>query len=581
MLKEFSLSKGKVIINFSAKYCDNEDKILESESFKRILLSYFETVKKRNTKYYRFLIESFIHENQEDLCDQIIGLLRLLTVLKAHEVIEVKKSYIKPLENQDEFIGFIEDLYNYWRKLERYSIIQGKNNGAGLASTSFTEANIKFTTLVSELYRKIERNVLLIDPNVYRQLPAGANVGLILSEPKWPIPSDYGILENIPFITSIVLDSPFITYPKRNTRDGLFEEAENNPLLHASLDPNHFFCYPAKIGNLLAFIFFHRDLMSHGVSLSNLFEMAREEEYIGKKPDIVYVYGAKDINQEEKTVFYDDEKNGIMLGFVSYSENIDYFGYLKKMSLTLHNLIMIKQGKLPIHGAMVNIVMKNGKSANVVIIGDSGAGKSESLEAFRGLSDEHISDMTIVFDDMGSIAIENGVPVGYGTEIGAFVRLDDLDQGYAFKEIDRSIFMNPDKTNARLVMPVATYKEITRGYPIDILLYANNYTPLSNGDKAITYFDNIENAKETFRDGKRMAKGTTTELGLVTSYFANPFGPVQKMKETDQLLDLYFEQFFKANLKVGEIKTQLGIEGLETAGPRSAAMELFEIIKNL
>ncbi|NMA84568.1 MAG: phosphoenolpyruvate carboxykinase, partial [Epulopiscium sp.] len=111
MLKEFSLSKGKVIINFSAKYCDNEDKILESESFKRILLSYFETVKKRNTKYYRFLIESFIHENQEDLCDQIIGLLRLLTVLKAHEVIEVKKSYIKPLENQDEFIGFIEDLY--------------------------------------------------------------------------------------------------------------------------------------------------------------------------------------------------------------------------------------------------------------------------------------------------------------------------------------------------------------------------------------------------------------------------------------------------------------------------------------
>ena len=48
------------------------------------------------------------------------------------------------------------------------------------------------------------------------------------------------------------------------------------------------------------------------------------------------------------------------------------------MLLTLHNLIMIKRGYLPIHGAMVNIEMKNGKQANVVIMGDSGAGKSEA-----------------------------------------------------------------------------------------------------------------------------------------------------------------------------------------------------------
>ena len=50
---------------------------------------------------------------------------------------------------------------------------------------------------------------------------------------------------------------------------------------------------------------------------------------------------------------------------------------------------------------MVNVVLKNGKEANIVIMGDSGAGKSESLEAFRALSEEYISDMTIIFDDMG------------------------------------------------------------------------------------------------------------------------------------------------------------------------------------
>ena len=121
------------------------------------------------------------------------------------------------------------------------------------------------------------------------------------------------------------------------------------------------------------------------------------------KPDIVYVFGAKDDSENVKTIFYDDTKNDIMLGYVNYSEEIDYFGYMKKMTLTLHNLIMIKRGYLPIHGAMVNILTKDDKTANIIIMGDSGAGKSESLEAFRELGEDYISDMTIVFDDMGYV----------------------------------------------------------------------------------------------------------------------------------------------------------------------------------
>ena len=45
-----------------------------------------------------------------------------------------------------------------------------------------------------------------------------------------------------------------------------------------------------------------------------------------------------------------------------------------------------------------------------------------------------------------------------GTEIGAFVRLDDLDAGYSFKELDRSVFMNPDKVNAVLSFQLQTIK---------------------------------------------------------------------------------------------------------------------------
>ncbi len=78
-----------------------------------------------------------------------------------------------------------------------------------------------------------------------------------------------------------------------------------------------------------------------------------------------------------------------------------------------------------------------------------------------------------------------------------------------------------------------------------------------------------------------MAKGTTSEKGLVESYFANPFGPLQKQAETDILIDDYFEAMFKADMKVGQIKTCLGVEGQEQNGPRNASLELFEIINNL
>ena len=581
MRKEFYLSSGKAMINFSTRYCDSIEKILESDSFSRVTEAYLESIEKRNTKIHKNLKEIFKEERTAEVAIEIVEMMKLLTLFKAEEVITIREHLSGLLRDKDWAIAFIEDFYSFWRKLERYSIIQARRTSEVLAQTNFIEANFRFTNLILDFYRKVEKNILLIEPNVYRQVPAGANAGVMLSETPWPIPDEYEILLEVPFITSIVMDSPFITYPKKNTRDGIFHETMTHPMESAYINKDHFFCYPAKVGKLLAYIYFHRDLMAHGISLSNLFEMAREEEYIGKKPDLVYLYGAKSWDDNMGNVFYDDKKNDIMLGFIPYSDEIDYFGYMKKMTLTLHNLVMIKRGSLPIHGAMVNINMKNGKSANVVIMGDSGAGKSESLEALRSLSEDHISDMTIVFDDMGYFTIEEGKIMGYGTEIGAFVRLDDLDQGYAFKEIDRSIFMNPDKTNARLVMPVATYKEITKGYPIDLFLYANNYTVREKGETGIHYFEDRDEAKEVFRSGKRMAKGTTTENGLVESYFANPFGPVQKMEDTDKLLNIFFNQLFESKVKVGEIYTQLGVSGKEKDGPRNAAMELFESITDL
>lgn len=580
MKKEFSISNDKVLMNFSARYCNNFESLLESEGFRRVLSVYLKKAEKKRTLSYRYLVSSLNTTDLSRLREDMTQVFKWLTIMDVKEIVEFNPKYEGLLGSKEDFVKVIEDFYLFWRRLERYTIIQNDKISQGLAAMNFTEANSSFEKLILKFYRKIEQNVLGRYPLVFRQLTAGGNCSIMINKLLWPIPRGYEILEDINFIDCILLEPPFITYPKKNTRNGMFTEVQENPLKYTHINKDHWFCCPIKVGELIAYVYFHRDYMNHGITLCNLFEVATKEECRGRRPDIIYVFGIND-GEELKTVFYDDDENNIMLGYVNYSEEIDYFGYMKKMILTLHNLIMIKRGNLPIHGAMVNIQMKNGKHANVVIMGDSGAGKSESLEAFRTMSEEYISNMTVIFDDMGTFKEINGEVYGYGTEIGAFVRLDDLAQGYAFREIDRSIFMNPDKINARLVMPVSPYSEIVKGYKIDVLLYANNFTDVSEGEKSIDYFDNVEDAKKLFKTGPRMAKGTTTEEGLVQSYFANPFGPAQKQEETDILIEKYFNTMFNGNVKVGQIKTCLGIKGKEQQGPRKAALDLFEIIKEL
>jgi hypothetical protein len=157
--------------------------------------------------------------------------------------------------------------------------------------------------------------------------------------------------------------------------------------------------------------------------------------------------------------------------------------------------------------------------------------------------------------------------------------LDDLQTGYAFGQIDRTIIMNPDQTNARVVLPVTTYDTITRGYPIDLVLYANNYTAVDCDLSKIHWFEDAKSALEVFRAGKVMSKGTTTTTGLTQSYFANVFGPAQYVKEHDVLAKNFFAAFFTSGVRVGELFTQLGIAGMEHLGPETAAKELLKLAK--
>ncbi len=575
MRKEFLLSRQSAIINFTAKYCDTREKLLDSQAFKTVLTSYMEIIKNKDNAVYNYFIKRS-NNNFDDMVDNLIVVFKLLLVLQVEDISKIDSKYALYFDEKEYFVELIEGIYSFWRKLERYSVVSNRRQGEGLQNVGFIEANNNFNNMILGVYRRIEETVIGYQHRVYRQLPAGANAGLIVNEVKWPCPHEYSFLERVPFIETIILEPPFIIYPKKNKREGIAEEVFTSPLSEASVNEHHWFCYPAKVGTLLAYVYFHKDFMCHGVTLCNLFELAKEDEYRNKKPDIIYIYGMKDFKPQKTTCFYKDKENSIILGYANYHEDIDYFGYMKTMILTLHNIHMLEQGHLPVHGAMVNVVTKTGKESNIVIVGDSGAGKSESIEALRALSENYVKDMKIIFDDMGVLKLncQNQI-VASGTEIGAFIRMDDLDRGYAYQSMDRSIFMNPDRENSRVVLPITSYDDIVKEYPVDYFFYANNY---EEGEE-IQFFENSKEALKVFKEGKRLAKGTTSEKGLVTSYFANPFGPIQRKGRCDMLLNKYFSILFERGVKVGEVKTRLGIERMEKEGPKKLAVKLFEIIK--
>lgn len=579
MNKEISISNNKAILNFSKAFFNNTDDLLRSNGFYEVLKSFVQFHKDNHTRIYSCLEKFFRASDVDQLSSELRDITKILTVMTLDEISDKINKYHDLDKERDALLRIVEDMYDYWRKLERYSIIEKNADKEGLEVENFLGSNIKLKEMILEIYRKIEVSITGKVQKVFRQVPAGANSSVIVRKSKIAYPDYCSWLNKIPFITKVMIETPYITYTKSNKRDGFFKEVFENPIADINIDTEEYLCYPAKIADNLIYVYFHIDYITHGISASNLFELASEEEVVNTKPDGIYVFGVKDTRDLD--IFYEDKENNLFIGYCNFADKKDYFGYLKKMCLTLNNIISMRRGFLPIHGAGVNIVLQNGKSANIVILGDSGAGKSESIEAFRSLAKEYIRDMTVIFDDMGSFRLVDDKVLAYGTEIGAFVRLDDLDSGYAFKQIDRSIFMNPDKINARLIMPVADHKQIMEGYPVDFFLYANNYDKLDDDEKSISLFENQEDAIKVFKAGARMAKGTTTEEGLVKSYFANPFGPYQKQEMCDKLIDQYFDVLFKNKIKVGTIRTQLAIANMETDGPKKSARELFEIIKAL
>lgn len=571
---EYVTGKRQVVLNFSEKFCKSGVEVLDSDCFKEIWTRYVKHLYETENQTYLKVLTIF---PKSKVIDYTIKLFKLLLAFDLKEVENVNPFYAQAIAQKEVLYDLVQHFYDYWRRLERYSVVLTRATKDGVEATTFIEAQTEFTDLILKLYRSITEKLHGSKFPIYRQLPAGVNASLLIGKNEWMSKdSPYQFLAKSETIEQILIRPPFISYSDKNKRTGVYQEVFENPVdkIRASFKANEYYCYAAKVGSALSYVYFHRDYLAHGITLCNLFEFVPLSSIKGQKPNCIYIFGC-DI--EGDSVFYHDKENEIYVGVAPHNSTIDYFGYMKKMLLTLYNTMMIESGNLPIHGACVQITMRNGSVKNVVIMGDSGAGKSESLEALSEMAGDNISSQLTIFDDMGTFKIENNKVMAYGTEIGAFVRLDDMTSGYAYREMDRAIFMNPDKINSRLVVPVATYDQIMKGYHVDMYLYANNYD--EKCDSEVEFYKNAKEAKEIFIRGARRAKGTTQETGMTESFFANPFGPVQREEKTRVIIDKVFDKLFETGVPVGVLHTRLAVPGMEHDGPKLAAKKLFELLE--
>ena len=562
MIETLYLNRNTAVINYNEGFPTRNVSILNSDAFRKIIETYLEETNTTTTKRLKKLCKG------RDLVVEILDLLKQLHVYEIDEITHPLSTDIKFVEN------LIEDLYEFWRDYQRVSVIYlGRKSKSEIVN--FIDLDTEFNRMVLAFYRNLQEKAQGRKNKIYRQLRAGTNAAITLRRKEHLIPEAYSNLDKMMFIDSVLLHSPLLLHPKTNKREGHFEEVSENPIKDFEVDNNNFYCYPAKMGSLLAYVYFHKDFVFSGISLANLFEPATTEDIAARKPDVLVAFGVKDGTDD--MVFYNDKENEIVVAKISYQEKIEYFGYMKKIMLTAYNVAMMEKGNLPIHGAMVNVTLNSGETKGIVFMGDSGAGKSEIIEEIGNVGDDKIDNIEVIFDDMGVFRLdENNQVVAQGTEIGAFVRLDDLDRALPYQAMDRSIFMNPESTtNARVIIPVTDFKTVASDHKVDYFLYANNYD-----DKiGVSLFDNPNEGKSIFVEGKRMAKGTTHEMGITTSYFANPFGPLQKQDVCDPLIDKFWNEFIPSNVKVGEVYTNLGVVDRTEESLKDSARLVLELIQ--
>ncbi|MBT3548954.1 MAG: hypothetical protein HOI56_02955 [Gammaproteobacteria bacterium] len=582
--------------------CTTPTQLLKSKAFAQ----YLDIYKKQ-------FIKELKNRENTDLKDDVLHKIEYINGIDAN-------TYITIIEGQTPFSGnelkahrdsvkFIDGAFHHYRtksytRLVRlHNEILDEGTDAEMIKDNVTLKADKLSELILET-----RRILLIRAGLgdgvrrTKGLECHPNVAVgEISGHFINLPGDYSSLSQVPMTTAADMRTGVYYTTHANKRAFPFYALDHNPFKNDKFIPEDYVAIPFEVGawNILCYIHKSRGCVEMEPGLLNLFPFSDVKNITDKQPDGIFIFGCPDSDMNDLG-YYHDKENNILVGLIPNLDDCKYFGYGKKPILTLHNVLCILNGDLPLHCGATRYVVRFDENTN----------------------EPYIFDSFIKADDMGRARLEKNdedeVPFFYGTETGAFACLDGFSEHAKMQMEGREIGYNKHSgTNARQIVPVTEYSEISTGSELDILLYLNNYELIKPGDSCMKTDLTADEVLEHFRSGARVAAGSTqTHRGDVEiSYWANPF-PLLKDKEWKDLpqhvdlcqrfekIEKKFWNNFKSRADNGKMKLGLAHSMLmagvykdssndllkecgfndrdmvEHEGPERAAHDMIELIKN-
>ncbi|MDH5485631.1 MAG: hypothetical protein OEY43_10390, partial [Gammaproteobacteria bacterium] len=513
-------------------------------------------------------------------------------------------------EHARELIRFLDGAFHHYRGTGYTRLVRLQNDvvSTGLETPQSVKEKVtdKAQTL-SDLILETRRallNKVGLDEGVRRSAGLDASPNLTAGEISghyFNYPADYALLGHVPLTIAADMKTGVDYSTPSNKRAKPFYQLDHNPLRLRNFNIDDWVSVPLRVGTSLIVTFIHksRGCIEMEPGLLNLFPFAKVDDVInGRKPDGIFFFGDPNATQKDLGYFY-DKKAKLLIGLVPNIDELKYFGYCKKPVLTLHNVLAILDGDLPLHCGCTRYIVRFNKDEQ-----------------------PYIAEMLIKADDMGKITLKKDEhdkitrPIFCGTETGAFACLDGFSEEAKLQMAGREVGYNKDTgSNARQIVPVTDVGELFREDPLDLLLYMNNFSIIESGKATVQADMHIEEALEHFRLGERVAAGSTqTHRGSKeSSYWANPF-PLLVDNNGDVLHPELYEKFSenekgfigdmnilinRGELKVGVAYSQLmagayegnsddditrcgysNRENIEQEGPVRLAEDLIKLIKD-
>lgn len=285
----------------------------------------------------------------------------------------------------------------------------------------------------------------------------------------------------------------------------------------------------------------------------------KPENLANLKPDAVSFLGLpQNVMGEDFKIGYFMDKTAdgeeIPVSWVDKENITDYMGYFKKPILTVANEKVKSKEMLPIHGSAFTLVFKNGLRKTIVMGGDSGTGKSETIIAMmeqlvqqEGFA-ENLESIELLAGDMLSMFEGNDKQLYMlGTETGDFMRMTDISEGWQerFRRLlDRGSKTNlSDPKNPRItVSGICDPDKVSVPTRVNMFLNINNFLTPPGGNSLCEVKSQRNLLLEEYVRGYRGEKGTSGDqpniyASLLYSEWPDKNALIQRYKEDfDKLL---------------------------------------------